>query len=129
MLRVLIVDDDEAVRRAAQIALDANGFDVVTADGGQAGIDAIGAQDFDVAIVDLFMEGMDGLETTRAMRAHCPNLRIITASGFMFGGTVPDMPGFEIMALEAGANLTLYKPFRPRDLVQAIHKAMDVASA
>lgn len=127
MARVLVIDDEEAVRRATQIALVAHGFDVVTAAGGKAGVEAVKESVFDVAIVDLFMDGMDGLETTKAMREHCPKLPIITASGFMFGsgGKVPEMPGFENMAIEAGANLTLYKPFRPRELVAAINKAME----
>lgn len=129
MNRVLIVDDDEAVRRAAQIALEANGFDVITAAGGKAGVEAVQSMEFDVAIVDLFMEDMDGLATAKAMRAHRPKLAIIAASGFMFGGNVPDMPGFETMALEAGANLTLYKPFRPNDLVAAISKAKEAVAA
>jgi hypothetical protein len=49
---------------------------------------------------------------------------IIVASGFMFNGDCPPMPGFEAMAAEAGAILTLYKPLRPNDVLQAVNQAL-----
>lgn len=127
-MRVLIIDDDEAVRLATKIALDASGFDVVTVEDGKSGVHAVREGQFDVVIVDLFMSGMDGLKTATAIRELSPRMPIIAASGFMFGGDCPDMPGFEAMAVEAGATLALYKPFRPKELVQAIHKAIDAAA-
>lgn len=129
MTSILIVDDDEAVRSATKILLDARGYEVVTAPDGASGINAVKERQFDVAIVDLFMTGMDGLETAKAIRGHCPGMPIITASGFMFGGgdTRPEMPDFEAMALEAGATATIYKPFRPKELLQIIEDALEPA--
>jgi len=127
MARILIIDDDEAVRRATTILLEANGFDVVAVADGMSGINAIKDRQFDAAIVDLFMSGMNGLETTKAIRKHSPLMPIIAASGFMFGGSCPEMPDFEAMAVEAGATSTLYKPFRPKEFVQAIQKAIGAA--
>lgn len=124
MALVLIIDDDEAVRSATKILLDANGFEVVTVADGSAGIEAIKARHFDLAIVDLFMAGMDGLVTTRAIREHDPQMPIIAASGFMLRGSVPEMPEFEAMALEAGATTTMYKPFRPKDLLRIIRESL-----
>jgi FixJ family two-component response regulator len=46
----------------------------------------------------------------------------------MFGGSCPEMPLFQEMAQEAGALHTLYKPFRPKDLLQAVHKAIGVTA-
>jgi CheY-like chemotaxis protein len=124
MARVLIIDDDQAVRTATKIALAASGFDVVAVADGKLGLAEIVHQRFDVVIVDLFMPGMDGLETTKAIRKLSPHMPIIAASGFMFGGSCPDMPVFQEMAQEAGALHTLYKPFRPKDLVLVVQKAL-----
>ena len=129
MARILIIDDDAAVRSATKIALEVNGFDVVAVADGKAGIGAIKEQQFDVVIVDLFMPGMDGLTTTIAIRKINPLMPIITASGFMFGGACPEMPNFQAMAEEAGATAALYKPFRPKELLQAVQKAIGAAAA
>jgi CheY-like chemotaxis protein len=126
MVRILVIDDDEAVRRATVIMLEARGFEVVAVETGQSGVDAIKARPFDAVIVDLFMPGMDGLATTRAIHEHSPTTPIIAVSGFMFRGRCPTMPDFHPMATEAGAVATLYKPLRPKELVQAISNAMGV---
>jgi CheY-like chemotaxis protein len=126
MARILIIDDDEAVRSATKIVLEANGFEVVVAPDGKSGINTLRDRQFDAVIVDLFMPGMDGLETTKAIRKLSPLMPIITASGFMFGGKCPEMPNFQEMTAEAGATTALYKPFRPKELLQAIHKAIGV---
>jgi two-component system response regulator (stage 0 sporulation protein F) len=124
MARILIIDDDEAVRRATMIMLEVHGFDVVAVESGQSGVDAIKAGPFDAVIVDLFMPGMDGLATTRAIHQLSPATPIIAVSGFMFSGRCPAMPDFHPMATEAGAVATLYKPLRPSELVQVIADAM-----
>jgi CheY-like chemotaxis protein len=121
---ILIVDDDKLVREATQILLRSKGYDVAIAQDGETGIKAIRAGQFDLAIIDLFMPGMDGLNVIKAIRESNPMLPMIAASGFMFGGTCPQMPGFEPMAIEAGATATLYKPFRPSDVLHAIEKAL-----
>jgi CheY-like chemotaxis protein len=127
MRRVLLIDDDESVGAATKIVLEAEGFDVVVAQDGPAGLKALEAGRFDVAIVDLFMPGMDGLETTSRLRRLDPVLPIVAMSGFMFHGECPPMPQFSTMAHEAGAHATLYKPFRPHELLQAI-RVVTVAS-
>jgi CheY-like chemotaxis protein len=124
MARILIIDDDEAVRRTTMIMLEARGFEVVAVDSGKAGVDAIAAGGFDAVIVDLFMPDMDGLSTTRAIRQQSPSIPIIAVSGFMFRDKCPNMPNFHSMATESGATATLYKPFRPNELVQVITDAI-----
>jgi CheY-like chemotaxis protein len=128
MPRILIIDDDEAVRLATTIMLEARGFEVVAVESGQAGVDAVKAGAFDAVIVDLFMPGMDGLATTRAIHQDSPATPIIAVSGFMFRGRCPAMPDFHPMATEAGAVASLYKPLRPNELVQAITDAMRAKS-
>jgi CheY-like chemotaxis protein len=124
MKRILLIDDDEAIREATEMLLTAKGFDVVTAADGAAAVEAVKAGAFDVAIVDLFMPGMDGLETTRAMLKCAPAMPVIAVSGFMLGDRLLEMPNFDSMAAEAGAFVTLYKPFRPDALLHAIETAL-----
>jgi len=128
MVRILVIDDDQTVRNATKIMLDASGFEAVVADSGKSGIEAIKNGSFDLVIVDLFMPDMNGLETTKALRQHNSSIPIIAVSGFMFGGQCPDMPNFGSMAAEVGATATLYKPFRPKELMQAVRTAMGQAA-
>lgn len=130
MPSILVIDDDKLVRETMQIMLRAGGYDVTVAADGKSGIEAIEAQSFDVAIVDLFMPDMNGLKVVEVIRRTRPALPLIIASGFLFAGSsdCPPMPGFEDMASEAGAMLTLYKPFRPADVLQAVEQAMRKAA-
>jgi CheY-like chemotaxis protein len=129
MPRVLVIDDDRLVREMARLVLSAQGYEVVLADGGVAGIDAARSSQFDVAIVDLFMPDMNGLKVIGAIHESDPGMPMIAASGFMFDRTCPPMPNFESMAEEAGAVATLYKPFRPADLLRAVEQAIQKAAA
>jgi CheY-like chemotaxis protein len=129
MPHVLIIDDDRLVREAAKAILRAKGYDVTVAENGKSGIETARSGQFDVAIVDLFMPDMDGLQVIGAIRKSDPDIPMIAASGFMFEGNCPQMPDFEAMALEAGAVSTLYKPFRPDTLMQAITTAVRSAAA
>lgn len=129
MPHILIIDDDHLAGDAAQILLRARGYDVTLAHDGASGIEAISAGQFDLALVDLFMPKLNGLEVMKAIRQSNPNIPMIAMSGFMFSGACPEMPGFEAMATEAGAASTLYKPFRPGEILQAIERAICGAPA
>jgi CheY-like chemotaxis protein len=124
MARILVIDDDEAVREATAMLLEGEGFDVVAAADGKAGIEAVRAGSFDLVIVDLFMPGIDGLQTTKAIRQLNPTMPVIAVSGFMLGRWQLEMPNFGTMAAEVGACSTLYKPFQPAALLQAIQQAL-----
>ena len=129
MTRVLIMDDDTQVRDATAMLLTAKGFDVVAVADGNSGVEAVRtAAPFDLVIVDLFMPGMDGLQTTRAIRALDASVPIIAVSGFMMGDWRLEMPNFDSMATEAGAHSTLYKPFQPDVLFQAMREALTGAA-
>jgi CheY-like chemotaxis protein len=125
MARILVIDDDEAVREATAMVLEGERFEVVAVADGKSGIEAVRAGAFDLVIVDLFMPGLDGLQTTKAIRRINPRVPIIAASGFMLGNSnrCPEMPNFDAMANEVGASATLYKPFQPAALLRAIEEA------
>ncbi|HET7679933.1 MAG TPA: response regulator [Xanthobacteraceae bacterium] len=124
MTRILVIDDDEAVREATAMLLEGEGFEVVAAADGKSGIEAVKAGSFDLVIVDLFMPGIDGLQTAKAIRQLNPSMPVIAVSGFMLGKWRLEMPNFGTMAAEAGAFSTLYKPFQPAALFEAIGKAL-----
>src|SRR5690349_295014 len=124
MTRILVIDDDETVREATASFLESEEFEVVAVPDGSSGIEAIKKGSFDLVVVDVFMPGMDGLETTRAIRQLDPVLPVIAVSGFMLGNWRLEMPNFDTMAAEVGAFWTLYKPFRPAVLLQTIQEAL-----
>jgi two-component SAPR family response regulator len=92
--RVLLIDDDKSVAEATKIVLESEGFDVVVAQDGRAGLTVLEAGRFDLAIVDLFMPGMDGFATAKGLHEIDPSLPTVAMSGFMFRGACPPMPDF-----------------------------------
>lgn len=80
--RVLYIDDDEALRRLVQRALERRGFEVVGAASGAEGIAAARATPFDLIAVDHYMPGQDGLETLERLRdiPDCPPVVYVTGS-------------------------------------------------
>jgi CheY-like chemotaxis protein len=124
MARILVVDDDRAVRTAIQTLLEYEGFDVTLADGGHHGLEALENGAFDVVIVDIFMPGMDGLETIKAFHLQAPSVPIIAMSGFIFRDSTGPAPDFLKMATKLGAAYSLHKPFRPRELLQAVENCL-----
>jgi signal transduction histidine kinase len=81
MKKVLVIDDDAAVRSAFQLALEDTGFEVVVAGGGEEGLARLDEDRFDLVYLDLKMPGIDGIETLRRLRkrGHTLPVRIVTA--------------------------------------------------
>jgi CheY-like chemotaxis protein len=132
MARILVVDDDQPVRAAIRIVLELDGFEVVTAEDGRAGQQAAESSCFDAAIVDLFMPEMDGLETIKALRRHCPDMPIIAVSGAMslfdYRDAAEPPPDYLAMATELGAVTAVQKPFQPRELLKAVRESIRMAA-
>jgi CheY-like chemotaxis protein len=118
MARILVVDDETAIRLAIRMILENAGHTVVVAEGGHDAVSAIEAFSFDVLVVDIFMPGMDGLETIRVFRDSAPEVPIIAMSGYAMRGET--MPEFFRQALGLGAAMCLCKPFKGRELIHAI---------
>jgi CheY-like chemotaxis protein len=128
MSRVLVIDDEQNVRATVSYALKTKGFDVVAVEHGRLGLLEQAKSPFDLAIVDIYMPGMDGVKLIRALREGAPDLPIIAISGVFLrpsGRTVldvlpmsPDLPG--VICLE--------KPFRPEQLWRVVEQAIGVAA-
>jgi len=123
MAQILVIDDDHAVRGAMQLLLQAEGFDVVVASDGPNGIVTAQANAPDLVIVDLFMPGMTGVDTIRAIRERIPRVPIIAVSGVLASSTASSVDSLSSAAL-TGADLTLHKPFRPNELLKAVRRSM-----
>ncbi len=116
MTRILVMDDDELLRSALRVVLEAAGYEVIEAADGNAGLRLQREQDADLVLVDIFMPERDGLEVIRALRAEIPQPKIIAMSG---GGQTGQIEVLEAAAA-FGAARTLLKPFQPRQLLKAI---------
>lgn len=120
MRRILVIDDDESVRGAIGALLQQDDSEIVLAENARRGAELFGAQRFDIVMVDIFMPGMNGLETIKDFRKLAPDLPIVAMSGFRFRSNGIPMPDFLEIAAELGATCCLSKPFRPQQLFAAI---------
>jgi CheY-like chemotaxis protein len=124
MTRILVVDDDESVGFAIKTVLETAGYEISYAPDCMSGLTAIKEAEYGVLMVDLFMPGIDGLETIKAFRQIKPDVPIIAISGFVSRDGHGRAPDFLAMATKLGANRALAKPFRPRDLLQAVEECL-----
>ncbi|SEB85244.1 two-component system, OmpR family, response regulator MprA [Nocardioides exalbidus] len=108
--RVLVVDDDRAVRDSLRRSLEFNGYEVVLAADGAEGLVAVGSHHPDVVVIDVMMPRLDGIETTRALRAAGNDVPILVL-------TARDAVGDRVEGLDAGADDYLTKPFALEELL------------
>jgi two-component system response regulator (stage 0 sporulation protein F) len=107
MTRVLVIDDDRSVCIAIEALLRYHDCVAVSADSGELGAKTFGSPDFNVVMVDIFMPGMDGLETIKGFRRLSPTLPIVAMSGFRFRSSITSAPDFLGMATKLGATCYL----------------------
>jgi CheY-like chemotaxis protein len=115
--RVLVADDDEAVLRMAGQILAGEGFDVVAVENGRAALSAVEAGGIDLAIVDLVMPEVDGIEFIKTLRDRGSAVPIIAISG-AFGGH------FLRVARAMGAREAILKPFSAEDLAGSVKRVL-----
>ena len=117
--RVLVVDDEPGLRRALSRLLQASGINVRTADDGAMALDVLAEESFDVALVDLMMPRMNGLELLQHIRKRHAGTQVVLMTAF---GDVETA----VQAVRAGAHHFLTKPFRSNDeVVLAVTKAAE----
>ncbi len=115
-MRVLVVDDDPGIRRLLRTSLSAHGHVVFEEETGRGALEAVTARKPDVAILDLGLPDIDGLEVTRALRGWT-SLPIIILS-------VRDRESDKIAVLDAGADDYLTKPFGIGELLARLRVAV-----
>jgi two-component system, OmpR family, response regulator MprA len=109
MARVLVVDDEPAVRRALERALRLDSYDVALAADGEEALDALAASPADAVILDVLMPRLDGLEVARRMRKAGDRTPILML-------TARDAIDDRVTGLDVGADDYLVKPFALREL-------------
>ena len=118
--KILLVDDDAAVRRTLSRALQLDGHDVLEAPNGLHGLRALESEAVDLIITDVVMPDMEGLEFLRRVRKREPSPRVIVISG---GGHVTTSPYLEL-ADRLGADATLLKPISMAELRDTVQQVM-----
>src|SRR5690349_14804699 len=121
MARILIVDDEANHRRALGIALRDEGFEVVEAADGEAAMRSVEAGEADLAIVDVMMPGINGLDLARRMRLACPAVRVVLTSAY-------HLTERQLERADVGAVGFVPKPYRFEDLVGFLHQKLAAAS-
>jgi len=109
MARILVVDDEPAVRRALERALRLDSYDVALAADGEEALDALASQPADAVILDVLMPRLDGLEVARRMRQAGDRTPILML-------TARDAVDDRVKGLDVGADDYLVKPFALREL-------------
>src|ERR1700691_446982 len=116
-VKVLIVDDEPAMRRALSAALAASGRLVEAAQDAEEAIETIRQQAFDLVLLDINMPGMGGIEACRRIRPLAPNAGIVMI-------TVCDSLEEKVTALDSGADDYITKPFLLRELLARLRALM-----
>ncbi|MEW6417103.1 MAG: sigma-54 dependent transcriptional regulator [Nitrospirota bacterium] len=120
MNHILIIDDDESVRDSLKVFLEEKGYKVTTASGGQAGIDLLKKEKFDVFLIDLIMPGMGGLDVIKELSAFNINTPGIVVTAYASVQTAVD-------AMKLGAFDYVTKPFVLDELMIIINRAINVS--
>jgi two-component system response regulator MprA len=112
-MKILVVDDEPAVRDALERALRSHGYAVAKAIDGQDALDRVANETPDLVVLDILMPRLDGLETCRRLRASGDRTPILML-------TARDAVGDRVEGLDAGADDYLVKPFALDELLARI---------
>ena len=115
--RVLVVDDDRAVRESLRRSLEFNGYDVTLAGDGAEALASISGARPDAVVMDVMMPRLDGIEATRALRTAGHDVPILVL-------TARDAVGDRVEGLDAGADDYLTKPFALAELLARLRALM-----
>jgi PAS domain S-box-containing protein len=117
--RILVVDDEEVVRKLAREMLRRAGYDVVAVSGLEEAVEwyRTHPHQADLVIIDMVMPGQDGEECFRALKAIDPDIRAILSTGYGLDGHAQD-------ALDAGMVGYVQKPYHMQDLITAVADAL-----
>lgn len=118
--RILVIDDEAALRSAMSRSLKRLGYSVVLAEGGAAGVKALQSAEekFDLVLLDVIMPVMNGVETFRRLRAVQPDIPVLVCSGYAAEGERQQL-------MNLGAEGFLPKPFDTTELANAVREVLE----
>ena len=118
MKKVLIVDDDAELRSTLSEILKGAGYHIDEASSGKEAIEKMASKDFDIALLDLMMPKMNGIETLTELKKITPKTKVIMITAF---ATVENA----VDAIKKGASDYISKPFRIDDLLTTIRRVIE----
>jgi len=116
--RILVVDDEEIMRSSLSDWLKEDGYDVVAVEDGYKALDKIKSEEWDLAVVDLKMPKMDGIELLEKVNQMRPRLPVIIITAY---ATIDSA----VMAMKEGAADYIVKPFNPEEISRVIGKLVE----
>jgi ATP-dependent Lon protease len=116
--RILVVDDEEIVRKNMSHVLVKENYTVQTAKNGYEALTAVETTDFDVVLTDFKMERMDGLEVLEKIKVRSPNTQVIMITGYATINTA-------VEAMKKGAFHYIAKPFKLDDVRNIVNQALE----
>ncbi len=120
MARILVIDDQEPIRRVVRRALEQDGHEVFDASDGEIGMEILESQSFDIVITDIFMPGQDGIVTLRLIRKRFPTVKVIVISGGDSSGMLDLRQDAELL----GAIKSLQKPFNAGEIIDVVRDVL-----
>ncbi len=111
--KILLVEDEVAIRKFTKINLERADFDVIEAGTGEEGVELAFKEDPDIVILDIMLPGIDGYEVCKILRTQKPGIGIIML-------TAKSQEVDKILGLEQGSDDYLIKPFNPQELILRI---------
>jgi two-component system response regulator PilR (NtrC family) len=117
-VRVLVVDDEQSMRELLAIMLRQAGYDVTVADGGEAAVETLKNDRFDLVVTDLRMRKVDGLAVLKATKEHSPRTVVLVVTAFASTETA-------VEAMKLGAYDYVTKPFKLDELKVTIANALE----
>ena len=121
MKKILIIDDEEQMRRLLRNILEREGYEVAEAPDGKIGIRLHQKNPADLVITDLIMPEKEGIETIMELKRNFPDTKIFAMSG---GGRYDPKTYLDI-AKKLGANMVIQKPFDRQELVEAVREVLE----
>ncbi len=120
--RILVVDDDRAIRDILSDALSFMGFSVVVARSGNEGFDLFLKDRFDLVLTDLRMPGMDGWELAFHVKSRAPNTPVVLITG---------QQKEEVMESDKGdrVDFVMFKPFELKEMQKTVHRMLGANSS
>ena len=116
-VRVLVVDDDDAVRDMVAAMVASGGYEVAVASNGKEALTMLASNGFEVIITDLVMPEQEGIETIKLIRRGYPAVKVIAMSG-AFGGDYLRIAGY------LGAHGTIAKPLRIQTVLDTLQSVL-----
>jgi len=120
-MRIIIIEDDRAILKSLKKILELEGYEVDAAINGEEGIRKCRSKQFDLALLDIRLPGMNGTEVLEVLHNECPEMIKIMITGY---------PSLEnaVASLRSGADAYLMKPVNPLILLKVINEKLTLKS-